>query len=116
MPNLPGADPASDRLDYERLVGDGRFAPDEVKLYPCVLVASSRLSRDFREGSWFPYSDDELVDLLADDVLATPPYVRISRMIRTSPPPTSWRGAPRPTCASSSSGGRPNGRERPGSA
>ena len=31
---------------------------------------------------WNPYTEDELVSLLVDDVLATPAYTRISRMIR----------------------------------
>lgn len=82
MVNLPGATPESDRQEYLQLASDPRFIPDEVKLYPCALVESSRLMRLFDEGVWRPYSESELVDLLAADVLATPPYTRISRMIR----------------------------------
>lgn len=82
MANLPGATPESDRREYLQLVEDPRFIPDEVKLYPCALVESSRLTRLFEDGSWKPYGEDELVDLLAADVMATPPYTRISRMIR----------------------------------
>ncbi len=82
MCNLLGSMPAADRKDYLRLVGDERFLPDEVKLYPCCLVESSRLGREYAAGRWQPYSEKELVSLLADDVLATPSYTRISRMIR----------------------------------
>ena len=82
MANLLGATPESDRADYLRLVSDERFLPDEVKLYPCCLVESSRLGAAWASGDWAPYSEGELVTLLADDVLATPPYTRISRMIR----------------------------------
>lgn len=82
MANLLGATPQSDRADYLDLVRDERFLPDEVKLYPCCLVESSRLSTAYKAGAWQPYDEDELIALLADDVLATPPYTRISRMIR----------------------------------
>lgn len=82
MANLLGSSPATDRVDYQRLVDDPRFRPDEVKLYPCALVESSRLMDAYEAGRWQPYPEDELVGLLVNDVLATPAYVRISRMIR----------------------------------
>ena len=82
MANLMGATPASDRADYARLATEAPFQPDEVKLYPCVLVASSRLAEAFERGEWAPYGVEELVALLADDVRATPSFMRISRMIR----------------------------------
>ena len=82
MVNLLGATPAADKADYLRLVVDPRFCPDEVKLYPCALVESSRLMAAYADGDWCPYTEDELLDVLVEDVLATPSYVRISRMIR----------------------------------
>ncbi len=82
MVNLLGAVPETDKADYARLVGDKNYLPDEVKLYPCMLVESARLMQYFENGSWVPYSEEELLDVLAADVRATPPYMRISRMIR----------------------------------
>lgn len=82
MVNLLGATPAADIADYRRLVTDPAFLPDEVKLYPCCLVESARLTDCFEAGRWLPYTEEELVDVLARDVLATPPWTRISRMIR----------------------------------
>ena len=82
MVNLLGMTPDADRADYLRLVRDERFLPDEIKLYPCCLVESSRLRAYYERGEWQPYAEDVLVDVLVDDVLATPSYVRISRMIR----------------------------------
>ena len=82
MANLVGATPEKDKADYLRLVTDGRFLPDEVKLYPCCLVASSRLKGCYEDGTWRPYDEEELIDLLVADTLATPAYTRISRMIR----------------------------------
>ena len=82
MANLMGSTPERDKADYLRLVSDERFCPDEVKLYPCCLVESAHLNAAFASGAWQPYHEDELVDLLVSDTLATPAYTRISRMIR----------------------------------
>ena len=82
MVNLLGATPEADKQDFKTFVTDPGFLPDEIKLYPCALVSGTQLVRKYREGAWQPYAKDELVDVLVQDVLATPPYVRISRMIR----------------------------------
>lgn len=82
MTNLLGATPESDAADYRRMVEHPAFKPDEIKLYPCALVDGTGLVAHWRDGSWRPYTEQELVNLLAEDVLATPPLTRISRMIR----------------------------------
>ena len=82
MVNLLGATPEADKQDFKTFVTDPGFLPDEIKLYPCALVAGTQLVQKYREGTWQPYAKDELVDVLVQDVLNTPPYVRISRMIR----------------------------------
>lgn len=82
MVNLLGATPETDRADYRRLVSDPAYLPDEVKLYPCALIAGTPLFADWRQGRWRPYAEDELVSVLCDDVAATPPQTRVSRMIR----------------------------------
>ena len=82
MVNLLGATPEADKQDFKTFVTDPGFLPDEIKLYPCALVSGTQLVQKYHEGSWQPYAKDELVDVLVQDVLNTPPYVRISRMIR----------------------------------
>lgn len=82
MVNLLGSTPARDREDYRRLVSDPAFQPDEVKLYPCALIESARLREHYERGEWAPYSEEELVGVLTDDVLTTPAFCRVSRMIR----------------------------------
>lgn len=82
MANLYGATVEADKRDYLRLVTDPAFLPDEVKLYPCVLVHGTELCTCFENGTWNPYTEEELLDVLVADTATTPPYVRISRMIR----------------------------------
>ncbi len=82
MVNLLEATPQTDKLDYERFVTEAPFQPDEVKLYPCSLVAGTDLCAHYNDGTWAPYSEEDLLDVLIHDVVCTPPFIRISRMIR----------------------------------
>ncbi|MCL2806608.1 MAG: tRNA uridine(34) 5-carboxymethylaminomethyl modification radical SAM/GNAT enzyme Elp3 [Coriobacteriia bacterium] len=82
MVNLYGSTASQDKLDYARFVNDADFIPDEVKLYPCALIEGTQLCLHYADKSWQPYSEEELVDVLVDNTLQTPPFVRISRMIR----------------------------------
>ncbi|MCL2631653.1 MAG: tRNA uridine(34) 5-carboxymethylaminomethyl modification radical SAM/GNAT enzyme Elp3 [Coriobacteriia bacterium] len=82
MLNLLGATEKSDRADYHRFVHDSRFIPDEIKLYPCALVESSHLTEYHSKGHWYPYSEEQLLDVLTANLLDTPSYIRISRMVR----------------------------------
>lgn len=82
MVNLLEATPELDKQDYAKLVTDPAFQPDEIKLYPCVLVDGTGLCSHYNDGSWQPYSEQELIDVLVTDTCATPAFTRISRMIR----------------------------------
>lgn len=82
MVNLLGATPEGDKRDYERFATEEAFQPDEVKLYPCALIDGAELSRCYEAGTWRPYTEDELIDVLTADVLVTPAWTRVSRMIR----------------------------------
>lgn len=82
MVNLLGSTPHADKADYLRFVGPGPFQPDEVKLYPCALIEGTRLVDRHKSGEWEPYAEEELLDVLAADIVATPSFCRVSRMIR----------------------------------
>ncbi len=82
MLNLYGSSPEKDKQDYKRLVSEKPYLPDEVKLYPCSLVGGTKLCAHNDDGTWQPYGEEELLDTLITDTLNTPPFIRISRMIR----------------------------------
>jgi elongator complex protein 3 len=85
MPNLLGATPGSDRADFARLWDDPALRPDELKIYPCSLIAGTELYQRWQQGEYHPYTDDELVDLVADCKTHVPPYCRINRVMRDIP-------------------------------
>lgn len=82
MDNLMGSSPADDLAGYRRFVSDSAWCPDEIKLYPCALIRGSALCRSYQEGQWRPYGEEELTELLCSQVLSTPPFIRVSRMVR----------------------------------
>ena len=82
MVNLLGQTPESDRADFRRFVTETPYQPDEIKLYPCALICGTELCERYERGEWQPYDEETLVDVLVADVLATPSFTRISRMIR----------------------------------
>ncbi len=85
MPNLHGSDPAADVVDYERLFDDADFRPDELKIYPCSLIESAELMQRYEDGSWQPYTHDELLHVLTACLRRTPEYCRLTRVIRDIP-------------------------------
>lgn len=92
MPNLLGATPESDRADFARLWEPGSIQPDELKIYPCQLLRSAELYRYWERGEYQPYSEAELITLLADIKPDVPRYCRINRVIRDIPSPNVVEG------------------------
>ena len=95
MPNLLGATPESDHEDYLKLWSDVALRPDELKIYPCSLLANAELYEYWQRGEYHPYSDDELIDLIANSMARTPRYCRINRVIRDIPAPNIVAGSKR---------------------
>ncbi|MDH5533647.1 MAG: tRNA uridine(34) 5-carboxymethylaminomethyl modification radical SAM/GNAT enzyme Elp3 [Candidatus Pacebacteria bacterium] len=85
MANLYGSTPENDIEDFKKLFSDPDFKPDELKLYPCSLIASAELMQYYNKGLWKPYSYDELLDVLSSSIKATPEYCRLTRVIRDIP-------------------------------
>jgi elongator complex protein 3 len=85
MPNLLGATPESDRLDFQRLWEVGGPRPDEIKIYPCQLLANAELHQSWQQGEYLPYTTEALIDLIADIKPTIPRYCRVNRVIRDIP-------------------------------
>ncbi len=51
MANLFGSTPERDKRDYERLVRERPFQPDEIKLYPCALIEGAQLCARATSGA-----------------------------------------------------------------
>jgi elongator complex protein 3 len=85
MANLLGATPESDRADFARLWADPAVRPDELKVYPTMLVQNAELYDYWQRGEYQPYDEETLTDLLVDCLIQVPRYVRVNRVIRDFP-------------------------------
>ncbi|MBN1955341.1 MAG: tRNA uridine(34) 5-carboxymethylaminomethyl modification radical SAM/GNAT enzyme Elp3 [Anaerolineae bacterium] len=95
MPNLLGATPESDREDFRRLWDDPELRPDELKIYPCLLLPDTGLYHLWRAGEYHPYDEETLVSLLASCKTDIPPYCRVNRLMRDIPAPDIVAGVAR---------------------
>lgn len=87
MPNLPKSSLKSDLQTIEdTFVKDG-LNPDYIKIYPCMVVPFTTLSKMLKEDPsiYTPYTDNELIELLIKTKQEVPKYCRIIRILRDFP-------------------------------
>jgi len=85
MPNLPGSSIDKDLQLFEKLFSNPEYQPDMLKIYPTLVIAGTELYKWWKKGKYIPYSDNELIDLIAQVKNDIPPYVRIQRIMRDIP-------------------------------
>jgi ELP3 family radical SAM enzyme/protein acetyltransferase len=85
MPNLPGS---SYELDIQMLndaLYDDRLQADQLKIYPCAVVPFTKIKEWFDSGTYVPYNDAVLFQLLKEFKMRVQPYKRLNRIIRDIP-------------------------------
>lgn len=85
MLNLPGSTPAKDLAMFKKLYSSPDYMPDMVKIYPCVVNRHAVLYKLWKSGEYKSYSDKQLRELIIKIKNITPPWVRITRLIRDIP-------------------------------
>lgn len=85
MANLLGATVTSDIEDFGRLWNDPAIRPDELKLYPCMLLPNAELHDYWLRDEYTPYTEEEVVEVLAACKAQVPRYVRLNRVVRDFP-------------------------------
>ena len=85
MPNLLGATIESDIEDYGRLWSDPAIQPDELKIYPTMLLQNAELYEYWQRGEYKPYTEEQVTELLVQCKIQTPRTVRLTRIIRDIP-------------------------------
>ena len=85
MANLYGSNVEEDQADFLKLFNNKDFRPDEIKIYPCSLIETAELMQYFKKGLWRPYSYSELLTVMTFALTHTPPYCRITRVVRDIP-------------------------------
>ena len=82
MPGLPSMRPEDDIADFKRLYSDPLLMPDMLKIYPTLVLNNTKLHQDYKDGSFTPYSDEEMIQVLTEIKKIIPRWARIMRMQR----------------------------------
>lgn len=87
MPNLPKSTVESDLQTVKDLFSKGILNPDYIKIYPCMVLPYTELAEMYEKDPSIhtPYSDEELIDILAEMLKNVPEYCRIIRLLRDFP-------------------------------
>jgi elongator complex protein 3 len=85
MPNLPGSTYSQDLQLFDELYSNSDYRPDMLKIYPTLVINGTELYNWWKQGKYSPYSDKELIGLLAKVKSNLPTYVRIQRIMRDIP-------------------------------
>ena len=85
MPNLPAASYEIDKAMLEDVLYDERIQVDQYKIYPTAIVPYTRIKRWFEEGTYVPYDDLLLYQLIKDFKKKVQKYKRLNRIIRDIP-------------------------------
>lgn len=90
MPDLPGSTPQLDKDMWSYLVDTPHLQPDELKVYSTQTTPFTKIYDWFKEGSYVPYSETNLEDLI--DVIVDLkrksykiPWMRFTRVVRDIP-------------------------------
>lgn len=85
MPNLLGSTPSMDIEMHKELFEKPDFRPDQIKIYPCLLLKNTVLSHWYEQGAYRPYTTKKLVTILVKIKKYVPEYCRIIRIARDIP-------------------------------
>jgi len=84
---MPGllSNPEMDLRIFRRVFSDGRFMPDMLKIYPCLVTRGSRLHQNWEKGIYQPYSTADAVEVIVEIKKMLPKWVRTMRIQRDIP-------------------------------
>lgn len=110
MPNLPGCTPELDRAMFldkllkvkqppwtvaPRVEGvdewkiwfleHPEYQVDQWKIYPCEVVPYTEIEKWYKAGTYIPYGQEELSELLMETKRSVFPWIRLNRVIRDIP-------------------------------
>jgi len=85
MPNLPGSTIDQDKKMFETIFSDPRFKPDFLKIYPTLVTPGSEIEDHWKRGLYTPYSEEDLIELVAYAKSLIPEYTRLQRIQRDIP-------------------------------
>lgn len=87
MPGLPGMSEEKDIAGFARMFDDPAFRPDQLKVYPTLVLPQTGIYAEWKRGEFEPYGDAQAARVVASLKEVVPPYCRIQRVDRDIPSP-----------------------------
>jgi elongator complex protein 3 len=85
MPGLPYTRIEDDLESFKRMFFSEEFRPDNIKIYPCLVLKGTKLYEEYIKGNYEPLDTKKAVQLIAKVKQFVPPWVRIMRVQRDIP-------------------------------
>ncbi len=85
MPQLPGSNPEMDIKMLMDVINEEDLQADEWKLYNCEVLPYTQIQKWYEDGTYKPYSEEELRRVYMETLPHMPEYVRIDRVKRDFP-------------------------------
>ena len=85
MPFLPKSTPEMDLDVFKTLFTDERFIPDEIKIYPTLVIKGTELYHLWKNKEYIAPSNQEVVDFIVEVKKIIPKHIRIKRILRDIP-------------------------------
>lgn len=85
MPGILGNNTEVDKEAFRRIIGDERFRPDMLKIYPCLILKGTEYYDMWKRGEFRPMSTDEAVELIIEVKKMLPKWIRTMRIQRDIP-------------------------------
>lgn len=85
MPGMPYASTKDDLESFKMMFYDERFKPDNIKIYPCLVLKGTKLYEEYVKGNYEPLDTKKAVKLIAKVKEMAPYWVRVMRVQRDIP-------------------------------
>jgi len=85
MPNLPGSSYEKDVEMLNSSLYDPRLQADQYKIYPTAIVPWTKIKKWYEEGTYVPYDDIKLYELIKNFKQKVQKWKRLNRIIRDIP-------------------------------
>jgi histone acetyltransferase (RNA polymerase elongator complex component) len=96
MPQLPGASQQDDEAMFYQIIHNSDLQADQLKIYPCETTPWTKIEKWFLEGSYQPYPNEDMQEIVMNFLTKINPWMRINRTGRDALPSYAIAGNPIP--------------------
>ena len=95
MPGLPNSDKDKDLNVFKELFENQIYRPDQLKIYPCMVMPGTPLYLQYKKGLFKPLTTSEAAEIIAEGKKYVEKYCRIVRCQRDIPTKVTEAGVDR---------------------